>query len=344
MIVVQFVFIILILSFLGFALHFVQQNITATIVSSIQDLIVSGSADSTGLENKLKTESGITLTWIVLIVGALTIVFGFIVSRITLYPARHSLELQKTFVSNIAHELRTPLSILRMNTEIALLEGKVPPTTQQKLQSNIEELDRMSEIINNLLSFNSVIRKERMAFDNTDLGKVVEDSIAKVQDLIDQKNTAITFQKSKYRTVWGNATALEQVVINLLKNAVMYTPQDGHVTISTKPDYKGNILLSIHDTGVGIKQEDLFHIFEPFYRADRSRKRSRNGSGLGLTIVSEIVKLHNGKITLQSAPQKGTRFVITLPSGRETSEHDEEDSHDLNSVSLDFSKNSSFLS
>jgi len=160
-----------------------------------------------------------------------------------------------------------------------------------------------------------------------------------------ERSIELVVKKDTYCVVWGNATALEQVITNLLKNAISYTPKDGKgmVTISVRPDYHGMIFIAVSDNGIGISQEDLFHIFEPFYRADISRVRKvhKAGSGLGLTIVNEIVRVHHGRINIQSALRKGTTVSVFLPSGA---------SHDIevpgsagrgnSEVSIDFSKGS----
>jgi two-component system OmpR family sensor kinase len=130
------------------------------------------------------------------------------------------------------------------------------------------------------------------------------------------------------------------VVANLVKNAVMYTRRDskGSVVVSLHPDYQGSVSLSVTDNGVGINERDLAHIFEPFYRADASRARSTNatGSGLGLTIVNEIVRAHHGKIYIESARSQGTTVSVSLPVGI-SAEMAPEIGRNKSHVSLDFS-------
>ena len=104
--------------------------------------------------------------------------------------------------------------------------------------------------------------------------------------------------------------------MNILKNAIIYSPRGSRIVVTVEPVYPDHIEFSVQDFGVGIARKDLFRIFEPYYRADPSRKREGGGSGLGLTIVSELVKLHNGKITVRSAEQRGTIVTVLLPAGR----------------------------
>jgi signal transduction histidine kinase len=208
----------------------------------------------------------------------------------------------------------------------------------------VGELDRASEIINNLLSLNTLTRPERMQFQNVDLGPLIDIVVKRHQALAGERGIEIVCKKDDYRTVWGNAAALEQVVTNLLRNALAYTPKDrgGLITITIHPDYHGAIVLSVSDTGVGIAQKDLFHIFEPFYRAEPSRVRSSKeaGSGLGLTIVNEIVRVHHGKIHIESAKNKGTTVSVFIPAGLSEDERGGEVRRNTlrSEVSLDFSR------
>ena len=240
--------------------------------------------------------------------------FGYIIARVTLAPARNALTAQKQFIGNVAHELRTPLSVIKTNTEVALLENNATAEIKQMLKSNIEELDRVSEIINNLLSLSALIRPERMEFSAVDLSELSSHVVTRFSQLAKHGNQQVTLRKSPHALVWGNTTALEQIVGNLLKNAIQYTPRGGQIAITVAPAPGDQVELVIQDSGVGIARKDLFRIFEPFYRAEQSRTRSAGGSGLGLTIVSELLKLLGGRITIRSAIGRGTSVIIIFPS------------------------------
>lgn len=269
--------------------------------------------------------------------------FGILLSRFTLGPARETLHYQKLFISNVAHELRTPLSVIKTSTEVALLDTSMPRSLYKTLTDISGELDRVSEIINNLLSLNNLTRPERMQFSNTELAPIVNIVVRRHQALARERNIKLIVKKDPYTTVWGNATALEQVITNLIKNAVSYTPKGngGAVTITLRHQ-DDMMLLIIADTGIGISQEDLFHIFEPFYRADTSRVRRirKSGSGLGLTIVNEIVRVHHGKIHIQSARKKGTVVSVFLPRGvgRGAPAHLQGKEGEQSELSVDFSR------
>lgn len=247
--------------------------------------------------------------------------FTALFARVMLKPVRDTLHYQKLFISNVAHELRTPLSTIKTSTEVALLDEKLPSSSKQTHTDVLIELDRISDIINNLLSLNILTRPERIEFQHIDLGPLLDTVTHQFSSLARERGLEIVVKKDNYRIVWGNTTALEQVMVNLVKNAISYTPKGGGVVaISIKPDYHGSIIFSVADTGIGISQDDLFHIFEPFYRADTSRVRNvrKTGSGLGLTIVSELVRVHHGRIHIQSVPRKGTTVSVFLPSGSES--------------------------
>lgn len=242
--------------------------------------------------------------------------FGVLLARFTLKPARETLRYQKLFISNVAHELRTPLSVIKTSTEVALIDDTLPKDIKDTLHDVGEELDRISEIINNLLSLNTLTRPERMQFQHVDMEPVVKTVIARYLSLAQERGIRLVFKKGGHTSVWGNAGALEQIITNLVKNAISYTPKDteGVVSVTVQPEEE-NVLISVSDTGIGIGEEDLFHIFEPFYRADMSRVRRirKSGSGLGLTIVNELVRMHHGKIQVQSTERKGTIVSILLP-------------------------------
>ncbi|MDB5225749.1 MAG: sensor histidine kinase [Candidatus Adlerbacteria bacterium] len=264
--------------------------------------------------------------------------------RFSLRPARDNLRHQKLFISNVAHELRTPLSIIKTTSEVALFDESLEPEIKASFQEIIGELNRVSEIINNLLSLNALARPERMQFKNLDLIPLAESVTGRYQALARERKIKLLLRTETGSIVWGNATGLEQVMSNLVKNALSYTPRDsgGSVSVTLRPQ-EGMVLFAVEDNGVGISQEELLHIFEPFYRADssRNRKGQEEGSGLGLTIVNEMVRVHRGKIHVESRRKThkhpgGTTVSVLLPLGGAAARAAQE----LNKTSLDFSGHS----
>lgn len=252
----------------------------------------------------------------------LTVAFGIVLTRFTLGPTRKMQQLQKLFISNVAHELRTPLATIKTSSEVALLDTTLDAGTRDTFTDIVGELNRISEIINNLLSLTSLTRPERMKFTHVDLLPLVEGVIKKHQDLARERGIRCVLRAEPGSVAWGNRAAFEQIVTNIIKNALLYTPKntDGVVTVSVRPVVGSDtVLFSVADTGVGMSQDEIFHAFEPFYRGDasRSRKAHSTGSGLGLTIINELVRTHHGKIHVESKKRKGTTVSVRLPrSGR----------------------------
>ena len=234
----------------------------------------------------------------------------------SLKPIRRMVESQKRFISDVAHELRTPLSIIKMSSDVALMDKNIPQEELiRTVKSNREEVDRMASIIQNLINLSRTQNRSdehEIALSKIDLSSVINRSIRMVENSAHQKGIEIlTFVKCS-RMIWGNSTSLEQVTLNLLKNAISFTPTGGLITVSIVDKGPKKIELTVRDTGGGISKKDLPHVFEPFYRADHSRQRhgTQNGSGLGLTIVKKIIEQHNGSIDIKSTPGKGTSVII----------------------------------
>ena len=319
MIALQVIFALLLLVIVGVAALSLYHDASLALTRGIEQVFMPG-ADSAGISGSVAEElaamRGRTVTWAAIAVIVVTIILSYLIARIALSPTRTALESQKQFIGNVAHEIRTPLSVIKTNTEVALMSQGVELETRETLRSTIEELDRISEIINNLLSLSASVRPERIEFRDLDLGPIVRSVIRKLRDLTEKKHLEITARMSERRIVWGNATALEQIAMNLLKNAASYSAEGGRVVVTIEPVHPDHIEFTVQDFGVGIPRKDLFRVFEPYYRVDPSRRRGDGGSGLGLTIVSELVKLHGGRITVRSAERRGTIVTVQLPAGR----------------------------
>ncbi|MBY0111149.1 HAMP domain-containing histidine kinase [Patescibacteria group bacterium] len=335
-IVLQVLFTTLILALVAVGFSVLYKDVSTNLLVGIMTgIVASGTTTSAVIVENLEYLKDRNFVLIAAAITLTTAIFGYLLARLTLAPTRNALESQKLFIGNVAHELRTPLSIIKTNTEVTLFDETLPKDARDTLTSTVEELDRISDIINNLLSLNVLVRPEKIPFDNVDMGVVADRVLAHLAGLTERKKLTVTVERSEYATVWGNLTALEQIVMNLVKNAANYTQSEGVIKVRITPDYRGHIVTTVEDSGIGISEEDLLHIFEPFYRADSSRTRGSGGSGLGLAIVSELVKLHHGSITIKSSPGHGTSVAVTLPCGRIEKE---EDNDDLQQVSVDFSK------
>jgi two-component system phosphate regulon sensor histidine kinase PhoR len=249
--------------------------------------------------------------------AGIALLFGLLIVRLTLGRARSALDTQKIFISNIAHELRTPLSVIRTITEVEMLDEKLTPQYKKTLLAILEEISRTSGVINNLVSLNRLLRPQRMERVEVDLGAIAERVVARSGKVAFERGIEVLISRGTHTSVYGNPVALEQLIINLTNNAIQYTPKNGRgvVTITIRPENNNHMMLSVSDNGIGIAKDDLAHILEPFYRGDKSRARNIKdvGSGLGLSIVSEIVRAHGGTIRINSTPGKGTTVTVLLP-------------------------------
>lgn len=315
----------------------VLQNLIYSISQTLQSGGVPTPEDAASAARELEYAKQKNMLYAATGILIMAAIFGWLITRLALTPTRDALSSQKQFVGNIAHELRTPLSIIKTNTEVALMDDKLGKDMRETLTSNVEELDRISDIINNLLSMNMLLRPEKIRFENVDLAQTVDRVKSALADLAEHKRIALSASVPERWSVWGNPSGIEQIVMNVAKNAINYTPPGGAVTVSVEPPKDKQIAIVVEDNGVGISEKELARIFEPFYRGDSSRnRRSGGGSGLGLAIVSELVKLHKGRIIIRSAPGRGTVVTVTLPEGRSAG-HGNAADPGRDEVAMDFS-------
>lgn len=315
------------------------QSVIETITASIRQSLDAGSAPANGLAliSNLEYVRATTLVVIGTLVLIGAAIFSYLIARLALAPTRSALESQKQFVSNVAHELRTPLSIIKTNAEVALFtepEGRM----RTMLLGTVDELDRISNIINNLLSLSAVVRPDRMKFTAIALEDAVRHAVESLSDLAERKSVPVRLTVADgIPPVRGNRSAIEQIVMNLLKNAINYTREKGPaVEVRIGRFGSDHVALTIADEGAGIPESDLPRVLEPFFRGDPARTRKSSGSGLGLTIVNELLKLHEGKMRIKSVLGRGTEVEVMLPTMSGVVELSK--TAEPSEVSVDFSK------
>jgi two-component system OmpR family sensor kinase len=225
---------------------------------------------------------------------------------------------QRDFVANVSHELKTPLTSIRGFAQ-AILDGTASDRASIQRAATVvhDEADRLSRMVHKLLDLTRLESGESsMSWNRINLTALLCSCADRFSLLANEKNIALDIKIPEQIHMTGDGDRLTQVFTNLVDNAVKYTPADGKVTISaaTTGDMAS---ISIADTGTGIPEMDLPRVFERFYRVDKSRTRDADtqstGAGLGLAIASEIVRAHGGQIRVESIPDVGTRFTVTLP-------------------------------
>jgi signal transduction histidine kinase len=238
---------------------------------------------------------------------------GYFLAGRTLRPISQMLDDQKKFVSDASHELRTPLTSIKTEIEVALRDNNLNLSdAKELLQSNIDEVNKMQKLTNHLLELNRFQNGNgNLNFSKVNLKTVVEKAIKEVKKLADAKKINIT-KNLQNSTVNGNEESLIRLAIILLDNAIKYSSQGKEIVVKTGKITTAGFM-EFKDSGIGIKKEDLPHIFERFYRADTSRcKGKTDGYGLGLSIADRIAKLNSGLIKVKSKPTKGSVFTVRI--------------------------------
>lgn len=221
---------------------------------------------------------------------------------------------RETFVSNVSHELKTPLSGIKVLTESILLEQDVPPEMHTEFLQDINsEIDRMTYIVNDLLNLVKLDQREiPLNMTQVDLNKLVDDILKRLSPLAGQKDIELLLEDIRPVTITADEMKLTLALSNLVENGVKYTPQGGRVKVIVDADHQ-NAFVTVQDTGIGISEEEQSKIFNRFYRVDKTRDRETGGTGLGLSITHSTVLLHNGSIKVISKEQEGSTFVVRLP-------------------------------
>ncbi len=227
------------------------------------------------------------------------------------------------FSADASHELRTPLTILRGEVEIGLRGDRSAAEYRDILVSNLEEIERMSKIVSDLLLLSrSDMGQEVLSRESVDLRDVVQELINQLAMLAEQKDIVLTGDVQPVPLVSGDKLRLRQMAANLIANAIRYTSEGGRVNVRLEAVEQG-VKLVVEDTGIGIPEADLPRIFDRFYRVDKARSREEGGSGLGLSIVKWIVDAHHGDITVESVVGEGTTFTVVLPRADEAALEEE---------------------
>src|SRR5207249_5704373 len=219
------------------------------------------------------------------------------------------------FSADASHELRTPLTVLQGELEAIAQKGQgLPADVRDTIGSALEETHRLAKIVESLLAISRLEAGEALVQPvRLDFAELARTTADQMKLLAEEKRISLTSDGSEPVEVEADPSRLKQVVVNLLDNAIKYTPEGGSVSISvTRRD--DHAILEVADSGLGISADDLPHVFERFYRADKARSRQMGGTGLGLSIVRSICQAHGGRVTVNSAEGRGSLFRVQLPA------------------------------
>ncbi|OGL43252.1 MAG: hypothetical protein A2149_06640 [Candidatus Schekmanbacteria bacterium RBG_16_38_11] len=228
-------------------------------------------------------------------------------------------QMRNDFVSSVSHELRTPLTSIKSKVEMLLDEEVNDKDTQIEFYNGIiEEVDRLSNLIENLLNISKIeLGSASVNKSSVRIKKLLEDSFLMIEPLANKKG--VTLHKDipdrLSASVELDKQMIQMAINNLVGNAIKYTPKGGEIYLEGEEKEK-EVIIHVKDTGIGIPEEDQPHVFEKFFRSNQKEVRENPGNGLGLSVVKQIVMLHGGEIKLESKVGQGTHFTLTLPKER----------------------------
>lgn len=219
----------------------------------------------------------------------------------------------KRFVADASHELRTPLAVLRGELENLYRDLRFDESTRDTIGSMLEEVERLTKIVEGLVALSRLDAGEaKVEWVQFDLGELATTTADQMNLLAEDKGISVQCNSKQNVLVEGDRARLKQVVVNLLDNAIKYTPSGGKIQLDVARQ-NGHAILDVVDTGIGIPPDSVRHVFERFFRVDKARSRDEGGAGLGLSIVKSICSAHNAEVQVESGLGKGSRFRIKLP-------------------------------
>ncbi|HEY6226180.1 MAG TPA: HAMP domain-containing sensor histidine kinase, partial [Verrucomicrobiae bacterium] len=226
---------------------------------------------------------------------------------------QEALDQNRRFVADASHELRTPLAILRGELENVVTHNHLSSNTRETLGSNLEEVDRLGKIVEGLFALSRLDAGEAQSGSIVlNLAKLAITTTEQMCLLAEDKEITLVSTSETPVFVRGDSSRLKQVIVNLVDNAVKYTPNGGRVEVKVYAA-DGKAVLEVKDNGIGIPKEDLPHVFKRFYRVDKVRSREFGGAGLGLSIVQSICAAHDGSVEAISDGRQGSSFIVRLP-------------------------------
>lgn len=255
-------------------------------------------------------ESLVTLNLFILLASALC---GYFLAGRTLRPIAEMVDEQNRFITDASHELNTPLTALKTSIEVNLRDKALnTPKAKKLLQSNLEDVNNLQLLSGELIKLSQYQKANgNLFFEKVSLGKLVNQAMLKVKPLAQKKKIKLTTKVANVSLMCEEKSVVELFVI-LLDNAVKYSNNGSEVNLRSRK-YDSKVEITVEDKGIGIAKEDLPHIFDRFYRSEKSRTKQKfTGYGLGLSIAKRVVSLHKGTINVESELGKGTKFTMVF--------------------------------
>ena len=277
-------------------------------VPGFEEIMTAAHQDENGVQREIRVGDRVYQCWARRIRNANEVVVAF--HDVT--AIRETQRMKRDFVANVSHELRTPLTAIKGFLEtLAEEQGTLNPRYLDIIQRHT---DRLIHIVEDLLTLSRLEDpRQSLEFEPLHLPEIVADIVEGVRPRFEEKGLALQLHvHDEIPAILGDRVQIEQLLLNLLDNALRYTEQ-GKVDVILRAE-DSFVVLEVADTGIGIPKEHLPRIFERFYVVDKARSRRTGGTGLGLSIVKHIVLLHRGRIEVQSTVGKGSRFIVRFPS------------------------------
>ncbi len=241
-------------------------------------------------------------------------IIGYIIAGRALIPLKDAYDRQKQFAADASHELRTPLAVVLTSTELLLADQSIQNPFLREIISDVkDEVKKMSKLVGDLLILaRSDNDRLKLKIQKLNLVELLEQNVRMMTPLAEKKGVILVGKNHGKVTIDGDEEKIKQLILILVDNAIKYTAGGGSVAVRLEDGDDSRAVFSVQDSGIGIAPEDQDKIFERFYRVDKARSREAGGNGLGLSIATEILRLHDGKISVDSKLGVGTKFTVEL--------------------------------
>src|SRR5215212_5124736 len=286
--------------------------VSMPLVDSGETTAIIQAAQSRQVVRELVNRLVLVLVSVGLVALLLAGVGGLFISRRAIRPVRGALHRQRAFVGNASHELKTPLTLIKLNAELVAREP-TSPRNRKVIEDQLSEIDRMNTLVSDLLVLARLdADKLAVSCETFDLAKILAETADRFILQAAEEEILLDIDVPGELPALGGPKQTGQILVALLDNAMQFTPSGGRVTVAGHSDH-GRVEATVTDAGPGISSEHLPHVFERFYRADTARRRSSGGTGLGLAIARDLAAIQGGDLVVSNAKNGGASFTLSLP-------------------------------